>query len=538
MTRDTAVTIGLDLLIILLAIILIPTEGYEGLWLHAMYMVLAVQFFRQPGWPSVVRLTSVALIDGLDLLYHGELLVIVGHVVELNFTPDVVTNLGELLGMAALGGLVAVLAHQRRRLLVATQQAAQREAQLREIETKQRAALESVWQHSLAISSQLSLGDVLKAIAESCSVLTGATYGAVAVVEDGTTITQFVGTGWPGSESCGPMPKGLGLLGASLEEKISLRAGDTGLDRPSAGFPPGHPEVTGLLAVPILAGDKVIGRLYVTNKVGAEEFSAEDEGMLRIFASQAAIAIENAQLFEKAGEVEALRELNRLKTEFVSSVSHELRTPLTYLVGYGELLARRSSLPDQVRFMADEIQRESLRLKKIVDDLLDVSYLESGRFVLDRNPASLGDIVQKQIRHFSTVSAQHQIVAIIPPALPMVSLDVVRIGQVLGNLISNAISYSPGGGEVRVSVEEKGEKLLVSVSDQGIGIPKDQLGRVFERFYRGQSDQVLRVRGTGLGLSVVKLLVEAHGGSIGVESRAGAGSTFYFALPVDDLSPG
>jgi K+-sensing histidine kinase KdpD len=405
-------------------------------------------------------------------------------------------------------------------------------ARLYERQAQHLVALESLWQHSLAISSELSFEELLKAIARSAKALTGARYGAVALLGEGGQQTHFVTAGWAGAETCELQVKGHGLLGVPVHEGEALRIREMSQDPRRVGFPPGHPPMTSLLAVPLLERGQAIGRLYVTDKVGAEEFSAEDEGILQVFAAQAAIAIDNARLFQKVGEVEALRELNRLKSEFVSNVSHELRTPLTYLVGYGELLAQRRFPPEKVQAIAQDIHQESLRLKQIIDDLLDISRLESGKYVLDRRPTALAEIIEEQVRHFSSVSTKHKIVATVPPDLPPAYIDAVRIGQVLANLLANAINYSPDGGTIQVTAQEREGEIQVSVSDQGIGIPKDQLGRVFERFYRVDSDLARRVPGTGLGLSVVRLLVEAHGGTVWAESQVGQGSTFYFTVPV------
>lgn len=260
-----------------------------------------------------------------------------------------------------------------------------------------------------------------------------------------------------------------------------------------------------------------------------------DRQFLQALADRAGAALENAVLFQEVGQIEALRELDRLKTEFLSLVSHELRTPLTLVVGYSELLAKTAPSPAETRWMAERVLEAGLHLSKIVDDLLDISRIESGRLVLERTETRLEDLVTTVVEEFRLSATQHDIVAVIAPDLPTLWLDPRRIRQVLYNLLANAVRYSPDGGQITVSVArstDDGEPgVVVAVRDQGIGIPADKLSRIFEKFYRLPTAG-RQSRGLGLGLAICKQLVEAHGGRIWVESVEGKGSTFFFKLPL------
>jgi signal transduction histidine kinase len=231
-------------------------------------------------------------------------------------------------------------------------------------------------------------------------------------------------------------------------------------------------------------------------------------------------------------QVAAMEELTRLKDEFVSQVTHELRSPLAPISGYAELLAERDQTREEVQRYARTIQRQAMVLERLVDDLLDLAKLESGRYRLDRRPTDLPDILHATAEEQGRASELHPVEVEVEPALPSADADPDRIAQVVRNLVSNAIRYSPEGGPVQVRAEHAGQGLRVSVSDRGIGIPPDRVARIFEKFYRVDNELTRRVNGTGLGLAISRELVEAHGGRLWVESAPGRGSTFYFTLPV------
>lgn len=222
----------------------------------------------------------------------------------------------------------------------------------------------------------------------------------------------------------------------------------------------------------------------------------------------------------------------RPEVELASTISHELRSPLTYLVGYSELLSTQKDLPPQAQQAAQEIYSEASHMARMVEDLLDISRFESGRVELRLQEVDLTELVRRSIAKAKVISSLHQWEVSLPAALPRVKADPDRILQVLDNLLSNAVNYSPQEGRIIVKAEPLGDKVRVSVSDQGIGVPKNKQEFIFQKFYRVDSPLKSKIKGTGLGLSLCKFYVEAHGGKIGVESEEGKGSTFYFTLPV------
>ncbi len=247
-------------------------------------------------------------------------------------------------------------------------------------------------------------------------------------------------------------------------------------------------------------------------------------------------------------DVSRQKEVEQLKSDFVSMVSHELRTPLAVIKGYAAtLLNSHLNLdpPRQLRFLRG-INDASDRLTRLIDNLLSVSRLESGRFKLNPQTIDLAEVVRKVVSGMRSSSPNHVLDCSMPPEGVYVHADRDQMEQVLLNLLTNAIKYSPEGGEVRIDVRtvegplplshlstpsERSTWTLLSVTDHGIGIPPSQVRQIFDKFYRGDAPLVRRVAGTGLGLYICKSIVEAHQGHIWVESQPGQGSTFYVALP-------
>jgi signal transduction histidine kinase len=237
------------------------------------------------------------------------------------------------------------------------------------------------------------------------------------------------------------------------------------------------------------------------------------------------------------GRVDVIRdvskepEIDEVKSALISTVSHELRTPLTLVHGFAELLVLRDMPVERRRAAAEEILEASRRLARLIDDLLSVSRMESGRLVLDPRPLDLGGLVERTLSPFRAMAARHNIRAEIPGGLPVIWGDPDKLEQILTNLVGNAIKYSPSGGDVVVSVSVDDDEVRVSVRDQGIGMSPRDMGQLFEKFYRVDRDEVRRAGGTGLGLYITRRLVEMHGGRIWAESWTGAGSVFSFTLP-------
>lgn len=260
-------------------------------------------------------------------------------------------------------------------------------------------------------------------------------------------------------------------------------------------------------------------------EVEANFLRTVEESQQEILAMNDALTYANAQL----------QELDRMKDAFLSIVTHELRTPLTVISGitemfeagiYGELTVEQNEHLRQIALQAH-------RLRQLVNDLLDLSKMEAGMMRLRREMLDPHTLIAAVIEQLSPIASQAGVLLINQAGfnLPEINCDGQRIEQVLSNLISNAIKFSPSGGQVTITAREESDNVRFVVADTGRGIPAEALPRVFDKFFQVQSSTESGAKGTGLGLAIVKHLVELHGGEAGVESDAGQGSRFFFTLP-------
>jgi GAF domain-containing protein len=300
------------------------------------------------------------------------------------------------------------------------------------------------------------------------------------------------------------------------------------------------PVVRSLLVVPLMVKDRVIGTLAIDQTI-PDAFNADDERTLTIAAAQAAVAIENAQLYadlkERATKLEQayqeLQKIDRLKDELVQNVSHELRTPLTFIKGYVELILDTAMGPlteaqrDGLMIVADKTNA----LSRLVSDIIYLQQIE--RESLQLSPQDMREMSRMALQscEIAALNAGITLRMIGPPELPIILVDRDRINQVFDNLLGNAIKFSPRGGTITVQVESLDELIQISVADTGVGIPSDKLEKVFDRFYQVDGSATRRFGGAGLGLAIVRRIIEAHGGRIWVESEMGQGSSFKFTLP-------
>jgi PAS domain S-box-containing protein len=226
-----------------------------------------------------------------------------------------------------------------------------------------------------------------------------------------------------------------------------------------------------------------------------------------------------------------LEKLDRTKTEFLSIVSHEFRTALTGIQGFSELIRDGGLEPDEVRAYGGYIFNDADRVNRLIGDMLDLDRMESGRMSIRTTDVDINEVLSDAIARAGG-SPTVEFKADLDPRLPIVVGDRDRLIQVVSNLVNNAVKYSPDGGTVTLASRVEGEFALVSVADTGVGIPPDEIGHVFERFRRVRSGAAQSIPGTGLGLTIVKQIVEMHGGKIWVESAVGHGSAFHFTLPL------
>ena len=293
--------------------------------------------------------------------------------------------------------------------------------------------------------------------------------------------------------------------------------------------------VRAILAVPMVREGQLIGCLGVTrNRPG--EFQAETIEMLRTFATQSALAIQNARLFhEIADKSRQLEAASQHKSEFLANMSHELRTPLNAILGFSEVLAQGmfGAVNEKQTEYLHDILESGRHLLSLINDILDLSKIEAGRMELELSEFDLPQAIQNALTLVREralrrgIALQHRI----DPRLASIRADERKVKQVLLNLLSNAIKFTPEGGRIEVRAAPKDELVQVSVADTGIGIAAEDLETVFEEFRQvGTADK--KAEGTGLGLALAKKFVELHGGRIWIESEVGRGSTFTFTLPV------
>jgi PAS domain S-box-containing protein len=259
-------------------------------------------------------------------------------------------------------------------------------------------------------------------------------------------------------------------------------------------------------------------------------YGSVDDVTARVQAEQDLEAAHNAL----ARQVHELTELDRMKDDFVALVSHELRTPLTSIEGYLDLVLEDDEMPqDEQRRFLETVRRNSDRLVRLVNDLLVLFRADGGRLELDLSELNLRDLVLESVAH-ALPAAERAGVALSASleTVPTVLGDETRLSQVLDNLISNAVKYTPLGGAAEVRITTGAEFIEIAVEDSGIGIPAEEQGRLFERFFRSSLASALQIQGSGLGLAITREMVEAHGGTLEVRSVEGEGSCFTVRLPV------
>jgi K+-sensing histidine kinase KdpD len=285
--------------------------------------------------------------------------------------------------------------------------------------------------------------------------------------------------------------------------------------------------------VPLMIVGESIGVLGVATSF-ARYFSPVNNELLLGIGREIAIAVRNAQLYEEASSSKALRELDTMRTEFLANVSHELRTPLAVIKGSANSLLQPDVIFDEEtrREFLVSIDKDADTLTHLVDDLLMMSRLEADALEVNRKPRSVTDIIDGVKDRLENLTIKQHLRISIPEATPLVVADDVRIGEVLTNLVDNAVKFSDDNTTIIIDVRHTLNEVIISVADEGIGIPPELREKVFERFFQGNGHKTGRRKGTGLGLAICRGIVEAHAGKIWVESKPGRGAKFSFSLPV------
>jgi signal transduction histidine kinase len=288
------------------------------------------------------------------------------------------------------------------------------------------------------------------------------------------------------------------------------------------------------LAVPFMSGKgKPLGVLYVANR-RRTRFTEEQIRTLVALSGRTSVVLEHAKLFQETRQaLEKLKSLDELKSNIISNVSHELRTPITIARGALELAWEEKSEEKRrelLRMAMEALERQNL----IVGNLIEAARMERAERALNLEEVNLKQMIPLVCREFEPLATKRKIKihTRVDEGLPRVRADYEQLRQVLRNLVSNAIKFNTAGGRVTVEAAKKGDMVEVCVRDTGIGIPRDKLGQIFDRLYQVDSTLTRRYGGTGMGLAIVKGIVEAHGGKVRVESEVGKGSRFCFTLPI------
>ena len=294
--------------------------------------------------------------------------------------------------------------------------------------------------------------------------------------------------------------------------------------------------VQSFIIVPVRAAGEVLGTLQLASRT-PRKFKPEEVNLLQTIGNQLGIAVQKAQLHEETvRQALELERANRLQADFTAMIAHDLRSPLMNIMGVAEVMATGmfgSVTKEQTKWLG-RIQSNSQTLVDLVSDFLDVSKLESGYIDLSKETLHLSGLIQKNIDSYRVLAWDKKISiqGAVDPSLPAIHADARRLDQVLSNLIGNAIKFSREDGEVEVGAALMDPALVkVWVGDNGVGIAANEIGRLFEKYRQGDNVRHSNHRGTGLGLVICKMIVEAHGGRIWVESVEGRGTTFFFSLP-------
>ena len=394
-----------------------------------------------------------------------------------------------------------------------------------------------------AVSSTLHLDTVLTTIISRANQLSGTEGGLIFEYDDASEelhlrAVQNIEEELVRALRARPLRKGEGVVGRVVETRAPFQVPDITAQGAYEGqlrdilIRAGY---RALLAVPLVREQQVIGGFLVGRKHPGE-FPREAVELLATFASQSALAMQNARLFRALEEKSQQLELaSHHKSDFLARMSHELRTPLNAILGYTELIVDRiyGEVPEKIGEVLERVQQSGRHLLGLINDVLDLSKIEAGQLVLTLSEYSFNDILQAVAGAVGSLATEKQLrlrVDIVED-LPVGQGDERRITQVLLNLVGNAIKFTDAG-EVAVRVVNSGGEFLVSVADAGPGIAQEDQQRIFEEFQQGGSSLTKTKGGTGLGLSISKRIVEMHGGRIWVQSTLGKGSTFFFSVPI------
>ena len=479
---------------------------------------------------------------------YAPLIELLGRFGEKVPLPDAWVTSVSLLGLVTLFCLYTVT---KQREIIFMRRALAREERDREDARARLSEMSALFQLATTLHLQLKLDHVLEIIVRRV-VFTMRAQQASVMLHDPETeeLVTHAAYGLEAELSRGARARvGTGIAGwvATQREGVLL-----GSEAPNVELGRHYkPEraITSAVSLPLAIGDRVIGVLNVNRINHPEPFGPHDLEVLQSFAQHLAAVIEHAQALERMDsrarrleeDNEKLAELNRMKDVFLSTASHELKTPLSAVIAYSELLDDHEArlTREQSREFIGRLRSEAMRLLGLIEDILDLSRLESGKMQLKTRAIALSEIARGAVettrpmaeRHGVTLAVEHA------PDLPELPMDEVKIRQVVVNLLVNAVKFSPRGETVTLRTRLDGNFVRLEVSDRGPGVPAEQATMIFELFGQGPGETSGGRGGGGIGLHLVKRLTELHGGHVGVISRVGEGSTFWARFPIRIARP-
>ncbi|MBS1810644.1 MAG: PAS domain S-box protein [Acidobacteria bacterium] len=417
---------------------------------------------------------------------------------------------------------------------------------------EEREALEIINKVGQLLSAELDLQKLVQALTDAATEITGAQFGSFfynVLDERGASYMLYTLSGVPREHFASfPMPRATDLFGPTFRGEGVTRIDDVrddpryGRNSPYFGMPEGHLSVVSYLAVPVISrsGEVLGGLFFGHHKVGV--FTARHARIVTGLAGQAAIAMDNARYYEAIRKAQAEAEAaNRLKDEFLATVSHELRTPLNSILGWARML-RRGKLNEESRLRAMEIiEKSAVAQGQIIEDILDVSRIITGKLRLEVSPVPIAQVVEEAVESVRpTADAKGvRLQMVLDTKTNLVAGDAHRLQQVIWNLLSNAIKFTPRDGRVQITLARINSHIEIVISDNGQGISPEFLPHVFERFRQADSSTKRNFGGLGLGLAIVRHLVELHGGTVSAASAGlGQGATFNVRLPLAIMREG
>ena len=290
--------------------------------------------------------------------------------------------------------------------------------------------------------------------------------------------------------------------------------------------------ITSAISLPIIHKDKPLGVLNVSKTSGARPFNEADVEFLSVLGSQAAVAIENARLFQETEEAyERLAELDHLKSEFISIAAHELRSPLAVILAYAALLEEEATGP--VREHLGQVVQSAMQLKSVIDEMVSLRRIDANDAQVTITALSLEPVLEAVLAELRPLAdGKRQTVTVdLPTDLPSVCTDAQVLHLILSSLLSNAVKFTPSEGLIQVSAALRDGRVVIAIRDTGIGIPAEELTRIFQRFYQVEDSLRRKHGGIGLGLAIAREMAELVDGQMSVESEMGRGSTFSLSLP-------